>query len=113
MKYIIIYLLLFSGITSAGVGSGAGTIDQLYTKADGSMVRVLFSNGIKNPDPGSCPDNRWYIVELDSSAGSNRFYSTLLAAYMAKKSVSFWVDGCTTETYWSTRSPTITDIYMN
>ena len=110
MKKLLLAALFASSSASAGVGSGTGKITELYTNASGSIARIQFSAAIKNPD--NCGKSTFYMVELNDSAGSNRFYSTLLAAHAAQKDVSFWVHGCTNGTYWGGTQPKITDIYF-
>lgn len=91
--------------------SGTGTITQFYTNPTGTFLRIKFSEGIINPD--ACEGTSFYIAELDDSTGSDRFFSTVLAAFMAKKNVSFWVNGCTSRRFWDKTRPRIRDIYVN
>lgn len=112
MKKVIVFLALaISSIAHSAEGSGKGTITQLYVKNNGSFVRMMFSQSMVNPD-NECELANYYIVELDDSDGSNRFYSAILSAYMSQQTVSFWVHGCTSSRYWGGTQPTVTDIYM-
>lgn len=108
----LIVLFLFTTFAYAGEGSGLGTITTLYVKPNANWVRVNFSNTIKNPD--GCDENglQFYVFELDGSKASDRFYSALLAAYAAKKNISFWISGCSTAEPWGIERPKIYDMYM-
>lgn len=113
MKIIlVVFVFLIPSIVSAGESSGVGKITMLYVKPDASWVRVNFSNAIKNPD--SCNENGlgFYVVELDDSKESDRFFSSLLAAYAAQKNISFWISGCSTAMPWGVERPKIFDMYM-
>lgn len=91
--------------------SGKGLITQFYMNSHGNFLRVKFSKDVVNP--AGCEGEDFYINELTDTEGSNRFYSTVLAAYMAKKEVSFWISGCSNNRYWDKTRPRIWDIYVN
>lgn len=107
-----ILLLIASTMTAhaVGVGSGWGTITQLNIPADGSMVKIWFSQPIVNP--AGCTGGEFYIRELDNSVASNRFLSAILTAFTAKKNVSFWIEGCTQNPWWGKTRPQLYDVYM-
>jgi len=107
---MITIILLGSQLTTAGEMSGLGTITGINMPASGEMIRINFSLPFKNPS--NCTGSDMYIKEITNDA-SNRFVSTVLAAYMAKKQVEFWIDGCTTKTWWGKTQPQIYDIYIH
>ncbi|WP_444930644.1 hypothetical protein ACJJIF_02360 [Microbulbifer sp. SSSA002] len=112
MKYLFLLLFVLAGnVNGAGVGSGAGEITQLYIPKSGNLIRLYFSRDIQNPS--GCDNDGGYMVELDDTPGSSRFMSSILAAYTAQKTISFWIDGCTSGIYWGGTWPVIKDIYMN
>ncbi len=111
MNKLSLLFIFLSSFAFGGIGSGNGKITQLYINATGTLVRVKFSQPIKNP--GNCPRSEFYIRDLYDNSGSDRFLSALLAAYTAQKNVSFWVDGCTERNYWGGTWPRIHDIHMN
>jgi len=110
MKKLLFSLLLISSSIFAAEGSGVGKIKELYIDAQGTFVRLQFSQPIKNPE--NCQKAVFYMLELDDSPGSNRYLSSVLAAYMAQKNVSFWINGCTKKSYWGGTQPQLHDIYM-
>ena len=104
------FTMLYANYSVAGAISKQGQITELYLNHTGKFARVRFSQPIVNPE--NCSGEDYYIVELNDTAGSNRFYSSLLAAYMSGKTVEFWISGCTSGTYWSKTRPKLFDIYM-
>ncbi|MCW2404415.1 hypothetical protein M2336_001044 [Sphingobium sp. B1D7B] len=109
--FLVLSLPIFLMPTDANAGatSGYGKITQINVDAGGSAMRVEFDQPIVNPD--GCGGADFYIVELNS-AGKDRFMSTVLSAFMAGKSVSFWISGCTTGAYWGATRPLMSDIYV-
>ncbi|BDU40901.1 hypothetical protein [Vibrio nigripulchritudo] len=103
--------LLPNLVLASGVSSDKGQIKLINMQREGNFVRVDFSQPIKNP--GNCEGTSFYVAELNDSAGSNRFYSALLAAYTSKQTVNFWISGCTKQKYWGQTRPAIYDIYMH
>jgi len=112
MKNFLLLIFVFALTQSAYASgpSGSGYITEFYTNASGSMARVKFSTPIANPD--NCEAGDYYIVELDDSAGSNRYYSALLMAFTTKKIVNFWIIGCTNTKYWGHTRPKLHDVYI-
>ena len=111
IAYLMLPLLLTLSLNAyAGVGSGQGTIDHLYINDAGTIVRVGFSEPIKNPD--GCTKSTIYLHLLSNDDASSRFLSALLTAYTTKSTVSFWVSGCTSAPWWGGSFPDIHDIYM-
>lgn len=104
-------LLLGAAPAWAGALSGYGYITEINMPADGNMIRIRFSEAIQNPD--GCGGAEFYIRELGTSAGSNRFVATLLTAYTAKKRVQFWISGCTQNQWWSATRPQLYDVYVD
>lgn len=107
---LALFTLFYTKNSVAGKLSQQGQITELYLNNLGNFVRVKFSQTIVNPD--NCLGEEFYIVELNDTAGSNRFYSSLLAAYMSGKTVEFWISGCTNDTYWSKTRPKLYDMYL-
>jgi len=111
IKLLLLPVLLALSLNLfAGTGSGSGTIDHLYINDAGTLVRIGFSQPIKNPD--GCSKSTIYLHELTNSDGSDRFLSALLTAYASKRTVSFWVSGCTVAPWWGGSFPDFNDIYM-
>jgi hypothetical protein len=100
--------ILPSLVSAAGSSSGWGTISEFYVSGNGAVIRIRFSEEIINP--GECGAGEFYMKELDDSAGSNRFYSAMLAAYSSKKQVQFWVLGCTDIAWWGNTRPVIHEV---
>ncbi|MCL2914641.1 hypothetical protein L2725_12770 [Shewanella corallii] len=105
-----IFLLFHPEFALAGTGSGDGQIKLLYVHPSNNWIRVDFTQGIQNPD--NCEGSGFYIVELNDSKSSDRFYSAILSAYAAQKTVYFWIAGCSSVAPWGKRRPKIYDIYM-
>lgn len=103
-------LLLVGSSTNAGVTSGTGTIKMVNIRADGTVMRIDFSQPIQNPD--GCGAAEFYVRELGTDAGSNRFVAAVLSAYMANRQVSFFISGCTQNPYWGATRPMPFDIYI-
>ena len=109
----LVMSLLFGGSAMAGgADSGYGKITNLHfsPRTENGQVRISFSNSIKNPE--NCEKTEFYMYEFDDSPASSRFYSTILAAYMAGKTVKFWIYGCTKEKHWGATRPMLYDIYV-
>ena len=90
--------------------SGKGKITQLNINKHGRMM-IRFSQKIVNPE--NCQRGEFYIVEKSDSNAANRFYSAILAAHMANKTVEFWISGCTKGKHWGYTRPTPYDIYID
>ncbi|MCB1214374.1 MAG: hypothetical protein KDK66_02740 [Deltaproteobacteria bacterium] len=102
---LITLLLLPNLVFAASESSGVGKITSLNLAANGAILKVTFSQPYVNP--GNCGAANAYIRELDDSPVNQRFYSTALAAYIAKKDVKFWIDDCTTNPWWTDTYPRI------
>ena len=111
MRYILILILFIASTNtfSIGAGSGHGKITQLWTDSGGNAAFIRFSNPIV---PVGCEGGELYVVDLDNTHGSSRFYSTLLAAYISQKEVQFWIDGCSNYRIWGKNRGHIYDIYL-
>ena len=111
---VLCFSVLFISLqANAGQGSGWGEIQEVYINGEGTVVRLRFSKPIVNPDVcGGTGNAEFYIRELDETKGSNRFLSSVLAAHTAKKTVNFWVDGCSQWEWWGKKRPKINDIYI-
>ncbi|NQY33696.1 MAG: hypothetical protein HRT37_01750 [Alteromonadaceae bacterium] len=108
-KIILGYvLLIFAFSTQAGERSDWGTITEFYVIGDGSAVRIRFSEAIVNPE--GCTGTEYYMRELDETSGSNRFFSTLLAAYSSKAQVNIFISGCTSINWWGKTRPHMHEI---
>ena len=111
MRVIILLITaIFTFSANAGQASSYGKITNFHTRADGLMLKIDFSETIVNP--GNCEGAGFYIAELDDSPASQRFYSAILTAFTAKKSVQFWISGCTQNQWWGKTRPRIYDIYI-
>ena len=109
-RLIFILAMVMANAVFAGAPSGNGKITELYINAKGTLVRIQFSEGIINPS--DCQEDSFYMIELDQSNGDSRFLASLVAAYAAQSTVSFWIHGCTANPYWGGTQPRLTDIYM-
>ncbi len=110
MRYLIItFLVLITFNANAGVNTDWGTITELTTNSSGSYIRLRFSEPIQND---GCEGVEYYMKELDETSGSNRFMSTVLAAYTARKQVKFWISGCTSAQFWGKTRPQISTIWV-
>lgn len=113
MKLLTIFLtaliVFLPSYSFAGQSSGWGKITQLNINKHGRLM-IRFSQKIVNPE--ECERGEFYIVEKDESSGVDRFYSAILAAHAANKSVSFWISGCTKNKHWGYTRPTLYDIYI-
>jgi len=108
--FFSIVLFLISTLAYSGAGSGVGKIELLYVKPNANWMKIHFSREIVNPN--GCEKTGFYIVELDDSKASDRFYSALLAAYAAQKDIHFWISGCSSVKPWGGNRPKVYDIYM-
>jgi hypothetical protein len=91
-------------------GSGWGKITEAYVNAEGSVLRLQFSESIVNP--GNCEGADFYVRELDDDVASDRFLRVVLAAHLAGRKVKFWIDGCSESKWWGKTRPQIYDIYI-
>lgn len=107
---IILGSLLLSSIALAGQGSGVGKITQLNVGPDGTHIRVWFSKTVVNPS--GCDAEGYYVRELDDTRGSDRLYSSILSAFMAKRDVTLYIHGCSTKKFAGNTRPRIHDIYI-
>lgn len=110
IELILLFAVLVPLVAYAGQISGVGTIQRLNVPADGSFVRIDFSEPIVNPD--GCGGADFYIRELDNTPGSQRFMAAVMSAFIAQKPVAFWIAGCTDKVHWGTTRPKVFDIYI-
>ena len=106
----VVFFLWLASQSWASESSGYGQITELYVNATGTIVRVQFSAGIKNPD--GCDKSSYYMRELADGDNGSRFLSMLLAAKMSNATVQFWINGCTSGSYWGGTQPQLNDIYL-
>ncbi len=90
-KYFLLLLgLVFSGGVYAGQWSGYAEIEAIYPSS--SHNGVLIQHG-SMPNPDSCSNSSWYVLEKDNPLFNEIF--TLIAAAQARKSqVNLHVNGC-------------------
>lgn len=110
LSLLILILSVMPSLVFAGEGSEWGKIIEVYVSADGTVMRVRFSEPIVNPD--ACEGEDFYIRELDESMGSDRFVKAVLAAHMADMKVDFWIEGCSKAKWWGKTRPVMFDIYI-
>lgn len=114
MRLLVIILVTFlqpiTVLAGEGAGSLWGTITEVNINAEGTVLRVRFSNPIVNPS--NCEGHDFYIRELDDSMASDRFVRMVMAALLANAEVEFWIDGCTKSRWWGKTQPQIYDIYV-
>jgi hypothetical protein len=109
----VVASLLIGGTAAAGAWSKKGTINVVRLPGSGDSIRIDFSEDIVQPDEDNpCGGAEYYIRELDETAGSSRFVSAVLAAFLAGKQVSFWIKNCTTNAHWGSTRPQPADIYI-
>jgi len=88
-KLICMFCCILSFNVFAGFSPG-GKITHLYT--NGYWVLVQVDNTSKH-NPADCANTSYYGINLTSDA-SKTLYSTLLAAKLSQKNVTFWIAGC-------------------
>jgi hypothetical protein len=106
---IFVAVLLFSTPSFAGQFSGAAKITGFYMPASGSFIRITVDIAAVNPS--TCGAGDFYITELNSAA-QDRFVSTVMSAFLSGKTVNFWIEGCTSGSYWGATRPVMTDVYI-
>ncbi len=110
MLVIISFASAGEALADGDAGSGWGKIEEVYVDAQGSVLRLQFSEKVVNP--GGCEGADFYVRELDDSVASDRFLRVVLAAHLAGRKVKFWVDGCSKSQWWGKTRPQIYDIYI-
>ena len=94
---------------AAGEFSGEAKITELYMPASGDAIRIRLDRPLVNPD--QCGGTEFYMKEL-TTGSQDRFVSTVMSAFLAGKTVAFWISGCTAGNYWGATRPVMTDIYV-
>ena len=97
LKYLLIYIMLFSMSSVEAASSDEGTISQMYVSASGNVAIQLtngFSNSIANNE---CPGfNGW----AGNTAADPMLKSALLAAKSSGSNVMLTISGCMAGTVW-------------
>ncbi len=110
----VLCLAIFFPLCTSTAQAGAavsGHLTMVYVPTSGAFVRFQLDASPVNP--GNCGSTDGYIVEISpGTTTTNQFVSALLAAHLAGRSVTFWVDGCTTGQYWGATWPKAWDIYV-
>lgn len=82
-------LIVFSNISLAGSATPSGKILQTYTHGYWTMVKI----DSQSTNSYGCEKPYWYGINHEDK-NYDGLLSSLLAAQMAGKTVSFWVAGC-------------------
>lgn len=107
-----IFVMWIAGMPNAALAgqmSEPAKITELYVPATGDVIRIRLDKPLVNPD--QCGGGDFYIKEL-TTAAQDRFVSTVMSAFLAGKTVAFWISGCTAGPYWGATRPVMTDIYV-
>jgi hypothetical protein len=102
-------MLLCSGVTFAQAFA-TGKIATLYSEKGGNWVRITLDTTTINP--GGCGGGDFYIVEFTSPTARGPMLAALYLAFAQRSSISMWISGCTTGTYWNTTRPSVADLYL-
>ncbi|MBW8184274.1 hypothetical protein [Shewanella nanhaiensis] len=86
---LILVLCFISLHADASGGTGSGVIENIYVNNGWTMVHVPTITN--NPD--NCPSASYFAIR-PTDANYITLHSTLLAAFMAEKTVRFWLSGC-------------------
>lgn len=84
-------LLMSCGFAYGAETSGSGYIKNIQT--NGWNTNVILDTTMKS---AGCNNSGVYVLKIDESImdRSQLMYSTVLAAYMGKKKIKFWLNGC-------------------
>jgi hypothetical protein len=97
----------FSSMTIASGSTASGVIERIYVNAGWTQVRVpAIDNAQNNPD--GCAKTYYFAIH-PSDANYSAFHSTILAAQMSGKKVSFWVNGCGGQ---NSEYPRVTSVWL-
>ncbi|WP_157234621.1 hypothetical protein WKI13_11540 [Teredinibacter turnerae] len=85
----ILIALLSTNLVEAGEATTQGKIIASYTSGAWTMVRI----DSQSTKTFGCEKPNWYAINSGDS-NYQTIVSSILAAQMAQKEVSFWVSGC-------------------
>lgn len=114
-KHLLLSCLTASGIL-AGPGvaradnwTGYGTITELVALGDEYVVHISGITNNSTNNPGSCTNGTgvyYFNTAQTTAAGRELMTKTLLAAFLAGKEVSFWVESSAGSNACGTNAPT-------
>ena len=105
----VIWVAAISNPAFAGEYSGQAKITEFYMPATSDYLRIRLDKPLVNPD--QCGGTEFYMKELTAGI-QDRFVSTVMSAFLAGKTVAFWISGCTAGPYWGATRPVMADIYV-